>query len=168
MCLHWERHQDPLFFLARQQLELRVKVVKRVNIGSWRLLGQVWQTSLETLRRTKHRWQVVKGPLAACQAMLLDHGWLPDEVDKWHDPAGACWHVDYACPFAVGRLWEALAESIAREQWRRVAESPQFTGVAKGVDFTAPKRTLKQALVAEVTAEPPAASVLFCKGTSSS
>ena len=40
--------------------------------------------------------------------MLLDHGWLPDEVDKWHDPAGACWHVDYACPFAVGRLWEAL------------------------------------------------------------
>ena len=100
--------------------------------------------------------------------MLLDHGWLPDEVDKWHDPAGACWHVDYACPFAVGRLWEALAESIAREQWRRVGESPQFTGIAKGVDFTAPKRMLKQALVAEVTAEPPAASVLFCKGTSSS
>ena len=55
--------------------------------------------------------------------MLLDHGWLPDEVDKWHDPAGACWHVDYACPFAVGRPWEALAESIAREQWRRVGES---------------------------------------------
>ena len=88
MCLHWERHQDPLFFLARQQLELRVKLVKRVNIGSWQLLGQVWQTSLETLRRTKHGWQVVKGPLAACQAMLLDHGWLPDEVDKWHDSAG--------------------------------------------------------------------------------
>ena len=81
--------------------------------------------------------------------MLLDHGWLPDEVDKWHDPAGACWHVDYACPFAVGRLWEALAESIAREQWRRVGESPQFTGIAKGADFTAPKRMLKQALVAE-------------------
>ena len=77
--------------------------------------------------------------------MLLDHDWLPDEVDKWHDPAGVSWHVDYACPFAVGRLWEALAESIAREQWRRVGESAQFTGVAKGVDFTVPKRILKQA-----------------------
>ena len=79
--LHWGHHRIPLFFLAQQQFELWIELVSCAQIGSWRLLGQVLQTSLDMLRKAKHRWQVVKGSLAACQAMLLGHGWSLDAID---------------------------------------------------------------------------------------
>ncbi|OLP81585.1 hypothetical protein AK812_SmicGene37862 [Symbiodinium microadriaticum] len=133
MSLHWERDQDPLFYLAKQQLQLWMRLAGNAKICTRRFLETVWQQSLCVLSRAKHRWQVVKGPLAAFQALLLDHGWNPLAVDRWLDPHGRNWQFDYACPFALSFIWQALAESIAEEQWHKVSESSLFEGVANGV-----------------------------------
>ena len=46
----------------------------------------------------------LEGPLAAFQALLLDHGWIPLAVDRWLDPRGREWQVDYAITPALLHL----------------------------------------------------------------
>ena len=58
MSLHWERDQDPLFYLAKQQLQLWMRLAGSAKICARSFFETVWQQSLSVLRLAKHRWKV--------------------------------------------------------------------------------------------------------------
>ena len=81
MRLNWAVHQDPLNFVTKQQVELWFRLYCSYPSDARGLLSMAWTQTVERLNVTKSRWQVVKGPLAATVAILLDLGWTPLKVD---------------------------------------------------------------------------------------
>ena len=144
MRLDWAVHQDPLNFVTKQQVELWFRLCCSYLSDARGLLSMAWTQTVERLNVAKSRWQVVKGPLAAMVAILLDLGWTPLKVDLWVKPTGEQYAVDYANALAVAQAWDHLSKSLEDLQWQLVANNSACQGVAQGVDFTVPKKLLKQ------------------------
>ena len=104
----------------------------------------LWQKTLERLQQATVRWQIVKGPMAALIATLLDIGWQPLQLDLWLMPDGTELAVDYDDGLAAALVWEKVEETLDRHHWQLVANSTPFKGVEHGLDFTVPKRLIKQ------------------------
>ena len=81
MRMAWAQHQDPLNFIFRQQVELWFRLFRCFPKDGQYLLKIAWQQTLERLQGAESKWQVVKGPLAALQASLLDVGRRPLQHD---------------------------------------------------------------------------------------
>ena len=47
---------------------------------------------------SKQPWTILKGPMAATQAVLLGSGWDASRFDTWFDHDGCQWHVGLSRP----------------------------------------------------------------------
>jgi len=61
-------------------------------------LAKAWEQSWTELLGVSHRWKIVKGPLAATQAVLMDVGWTACQRDSWMDDLGFACHIDASDP----------------------------------------------------------------------
>ena len=71
------------------------------------VIGQVWE-SLRDKLEGETRWMKVKGPIGAVVATLYSAGWTLGQPDKWQDPEGETWAIDYNSPEVIGDLQEAI------------------------------------------------------------
>lgn len=79
-------HQEPDYGAFMDQ----VKTYRRFY-GNWpEHLGQdlerAWHVHHTRLQQAKHPWQVAKGPVAALQCYLLEHGWTVESHQEWTKP----------------------------------------------------------------------------------
>ena len=69
-----KKHPDPGDSIVAQHVHTIWKIYHSFDEAKQHLFKSSWNLSLSTLLRAKYKWQVVKGPLQALQAYLLDYG----------------------------------------------------------------------------------------------
>ena len=110
---------DPHLYCRRQLFENWLYILDTLGEDD-RALQLAWKKTVDTLTTTKHRWQRVKGTMAAVVATLLDLQWQPRAADAWADSDGE--------EFALrrcdrGRLLEYALKGAAEEAvWRRASQ----------------------------------------------
>ena len=92
MLIHSEPRDDPFFRMRLEQLKMWVEVVRRCGSVACTALAKAWALGWKELENAPHRWKLVKGPLAATQAMLMDVHWNCQQFDKWVDDMGVLWN----------------------------------------------------------------------------
>ena len=83
---------------------------------------------------------MVKGPLAATVAYLLDLGWQPRDSDEWLDTRGTR-HTMYTPQQECGVL-DLLQQTYQEEVDRRIATSLAAPELKGGIDWTVGRKLL--------------------------
>ena len=99
-----------------QQVEAWFQLKKRWA-GKEDLLERTWGLTVQKLEAASSRWQMVKSPLAATVAYLLDLGWQPR--DSWLDTQGTR-HTMYT-PQQECHVLDFLQQTYQEEVDRRIA-----------------------------------------------
>ena len=148
MQIHSDSHDDPFFRLRLEQLKIWVEIVRRCGAIACTALAKAWEASWIELKGVKHRWMIVKGPMAATQAVLMDVGWIAACLDSWVDDCGNVWSLDYCNHGMFAQLELGFVRSLRRRQ--NLVMSAQFfgEGIASGLDVAFHRR-----LFAHVSAE---------------
>jgi hypothetical protein len=147
---------DPYFRVRLEQLKLWLELVRRCGVLASSALAKAWEQSWKELLGVSHRWKIVKGPLAATQAVLMDVGWTACQLDSWMDDLGFAWHIDASDPCLLARIELGFIASLKRRQC--VLMSQQFfgQGLESGLDVVLHKRLLDsgsgRAVVADLVA----------------
>ena len=81
-----------------EQLKLWLELVRCCGVLASSALAKAWEQSWTELLGVSHRWKIVKGPLAATQAVLMDVGWTACQLDSWMDELGFACHIDASDP----------------------------------------------------------------------
>ena len=142
MQLHASPLEDPYFRLRLEQLKLWLEMVRRCGVIACSALARAWRQSWQELVYARYRWMIVKGPLAATQAVLMDVGWNACEFDVWTDDRGTDWRMDFSDPCLYARLELGFLASLKRRQG--IVMSQQFFGhgLQSGLDVVLHKRLL--------------------------
>ena len=93
------------------------------------LVRSLWAKQIPRLSGNR-RWSLVKGPMRAAIATLLDLGWRPVGPDYWLEPrpSDMVWQkIGFG---DLTRFLEAINESAMREHWRHAAEHEGGRGLA--------------------------------------
>jgi len=148
MQIHCDSHDDPFFRLRLEQLKIWVEIVRRCGAIACTALAKAWEASWIELKGAKHRWMIVKGPMAATQAVLMDVGWIAACLDSWVDDCGNVWSLAYCNHGMFTQLELGFVRSLRRRQ--NLVMSAQFfgEGIASGLDVAFHRR-----LFAHVSAE---------------
>jgi hypothetical protein len=104
-----------------------------------------WKEILQYLLPTTTRWKRAAGPLTGVIATLLDSNWYPSSSDKWLDPTGDTWNLDYSSPLLHGGFREIYFEHTQARTWMEASKHAFGKGAESGVDFTSIKQTLTRA-----------------------
>ena len=93
-------------------------------------IAKVWSQGLKNVGKPDCRWNQVRSPMTALQAMLLDHDWLPIRMELWRDPEGCLWQLDikHSRAFLV-----EFRLSLEAASWREAAKHIDSSGCEKGV-----------------------------------
>ena len=134
-----DRYQDPGRTLMVQQVEAWFQLKKRWT-GKEDLLERTWGLTVQKLEEASSRWQMVKGPLAATVAYLLDLGWQPRDSDEWLDTRGAR-HTMHT-PQQECRVLDLLQQTYQEEVDRRIATGIAAPELKGGVDWTVGRKLL--------------------------
>ena len=86
------------------------------------------------------RWQMVRGPLAATVAYLLDMGWQPRGSDEWLDTHGTK-HTIHT-PQQECRVLDLLQQTYQKEVNHRIATGLAAPELQEGVDWTVGRKLL--------------------------
>ena len=81
-------------------------------------LQKSWQVHTQLLDSVKHPWQHAKGPIAALQCYLREHGWTHESFDQWSKPGHnglPTWEIN------ITDLWNSIHTQLKEtEKWERV------------------------------------------------
>ena len=122
-----------------QQIEAWFQLKKRW-IGKEDLLKRTWGLTVQHLEEANNRWQMLRGPLGATVAYLLDLGWQPRGSDEWLDTKGAR-HTMHTPQQECGVL-DLLQQTYQKEVNRRIATSLTAPELQDGVDWTVGRKLL--------------------------
>ena len=144
LAAHRLHHKDPGLTLAVDNI---VDCVAALIQSPEKLTAIAWERALDNLSGS-HRWAYVRGPLSSMIATLLDFHWAPEAYNKWYDPTGRAWHIDYSAPNLVSMVREVLTHFFTKKFWD---DTHQFYPMCNGTpDLTYPwdafKRFQKQGL----------------------
>jgi len=104
MATHRLHYKDPALTLAIDNI---LDCVIAIAQSPLKLTAIAWNRTMDNLS-TNHRWAHVKGPLSSMMATLIDFNWAPEEYDKWYDPSGKVWNIDYSAPNLASMVREVL------------------------------------------------------------
>ena len=85
----------------------------------------------------------VKGPIGAVVATLYSAGWKPEKPDKWQDPEGDTWAIDYDSPEVTGDIQEAIDQHYDKKMLEKTAKHHCGSGLQQGGDFTVVRKHLR-------------------------
>ena len=120
-----KQHRDPDYGAFEDQVRLY-----RRFFGNWpehlaRDLEKAWNFQKEKLRAAKHPWQHAKGPVAALQCYLMEHGRQCDRYDEWTKPGH---NGEPECRLNMHADWFFLKQELARaKKWETVMKVSQRT-----------------------------------------
>ena len=134
-----DRYQDPGRTMMVQQVEAWFQLKKRW-VGKEELLERTWGLTVHRLEEASSRWQMVRGPLAATVAYLLDMGWQPRGSDEWLDTHGTK-HTIHT-PQQEGRVLDLLQQTYQKEVNHRIATGLAAPELQEGVDWTVGRKLL--------------------------
>ena len=89
-----------------------------------------WSASLE---RVKKGWNLVRGPLAAFQASIMDIGWSCPSISSLVEPNGDEWALQDAGTAPPSCLLDALEATVEASSWERAARHLDGLGSEAGV-----------------------------------
>eukprot|EP00959_Pyramimonas_sp_CCMP1952_P196451 4107480-Pyramimonas_sp.AAC.1 len=102
-------NDDPIFRLRVEQLTLLTDVWESLPPGIPAGARRAWSRYAEVLdqKPAAKRWRLVKGPIAAVCATVLDPGWIPRAIDIWEVPGSSDirlgWGVEHGVDFTAFR-----------------------------------------------------------------
>ncbi len=132
---------DPHLLCRRQLFDNWLYILDALQEDD-RALQLAWKKTVANLTSAKHRWQRVKGTMAAVIATLLDLQWQPTAAYVWTDSDGEQFEL-LRCDRE--RLMEFALRGAAEEAtWKRASRWHLGGGLAGGVDFTIVRRHLRQ------------------------
>ena len=134
-----DRYQDPGRTMMVQQVEAWFQLKKRW-VGKEELLERTWGLTVQRLEEASSRWQMVRGPLAATVAYLLDMGWQPRGSDEWLDTHGTK-HTRHT-PQQECRVLDLLQQTYQKEVNHRIATGLAAPELQEGVDWTVGRKLL--------------------------
>ena len=123
------QHRDPDYGAFEDQVRLY-----RRFYGNWpEHLGRAWQVHRrERLQQVKYPWQHAKGPVAALQCYLHEHGWNYESHTEWTKPGHngqpefrLNMHADWFFlkqELARARRWETVMKINQRSQLSEVQQ----------------------------------------------
>lgn len=114
-----ERHRGPVygaFFV--DQVRLYRRFFENWPEELQRDLEKAWKIHKEKLAGVAHPWQRAKGPAAALQCYLQEHGWSYEQHDEWTKP-GHNGEPDFKLSMRAD--WFFLKQELARaRKWETV------------------------------------------------
>ena len=150
MAINCSHDQDPLYRLRVEQVKMWVEIVKRSGVLALHALTTAWELSWNELLEVKHRWMVVKGPMAATQAVLMDLGWTAYALDKWMDPQFKLWELNYGDVSLPCELETKIVCSIQRLEGRVIDSQLCCHHVGGSLDLQFHKSLLRKSSATEM------------------
>ena len=86
---------------------------------------------------------MVKGPMAAMIATLLEEGWEPEGPLTWTDPDGNPWQMHLDIPNLGLQVRKQIAHHAAQRQWKLAGRHFLAQGIEQGVDLRSFKQELR-------------------------
>lgn len=109
------RHRDPDYAAFEDQIKVYKKFFGNRPEALHQDLEKAWQ---HRLQEVKHPWQHAKGPVAALQCYLMEHGWNFEKYDEWTKPGH---NGEPDCKLSMHAEWFFLEQEVARAQrWETV------------------------------------------------
>jgi ribonuclease HI len=140
LLMHNFHQKDPLLTMTVDNVVAMVEAI--IQQAGPTLVHKQTFVELVANMPADHRWSKVCGPMSSGIATLLDMGWTLHGIDKWQDPEGVVWQLDFSDPMAVDVVKEILNSHVYRHIWGKFA-SKHFAGLSEQPDLTA-YRSLKK------------------------
>ena len=105
-------------------------------------LEQAWAEIYYQLSQKQHPWYVVKGPMAATIAYMLEWRWQVHDIHRWHRPSGPYLvetEIDFQDPW--WKLERALLQEAKAQRTARLASKEHHQHLVAGLDWMVPTST---------------------------
>ena len=142
--LSWLGSGDPLFKIILEHWNMLQECVSR-NLPASRLIRRTWSVSWQKLARSPHRWKLAAGPIAAMQCYLMDMGLDAPTMDEWKKE-GITINLAWGSPRVGVDVKEKLHQAMLADRWERINRQEGASGTAGGIDWTVPRRMLKESV----------------------
>ena len=148
---------DPMCKMVLEHWNMLVECVVR-NLPSTELVRRTWAASWARLSNSKRRWGLAAGPIAAMQCYLMDLGFQAPDMSVWRRGDFVI-RLNWGDPSTRTHVSDRLRMVMCKDRWHRVASQESASGVEQGIDWTIPRKLLKQAAKHLLVA-----SGLLCQG----
>ena len=142
--LSWMGSGDPLCKIILEHWSMLQECVAR-NRPATSLIRRTWAVSWRKLSRSPHRWKIAAGPISAMQCYLMDMGFEAPTMDEWKKP-GANINLTWGSPHVGKEVREQLNHAMLADRWERISCQENATGTAEGIDWTVPRKMLKETI----------------------
>ena len=122
---------DPLFKLVLEHWKMLQECVERDKPAAG-LIRRTWEVTWNKLTRSKQRWSVAAGPIAAMQCYLADMGFDAHSMSEWTRP-GCTIALPWGQPGGGQTTGKQLHAALLQDRWQRVSR--------KGVETRRPEST---------------------------
>ena len=134
---------DPMCKLVLEHWNMLAECVVR-NIPSADLIRRTWAASWARLSNGKRRWGLATGPIAAMQCYLMDLGFQAPDMSVWRRDDFVI-KLKWGDPSTGTHVSNRLKMVLCEDRWQRIANQESAAGVEQGIDWTVPRKLLKQA-----------------------
>ena len=125
------------------------------------LIRRTWAASQARLSTGKRRWALAAGPIAAMQCYLMDLGFQVPDMTVWRRGDFET-KLIWGDPSTRTHVSDRLKMAMCKDRWQRIANQESAAGVEQGIDWTIPRKLLKQAAKRPLVAS---GLRMLCQGT---
>ena len=133
---------DPLFKLVLEHWKMLQECVERDKPAAG-LIRRTWEVTWNKLTRSKQRWSVAAGPIAAMQSYLADMGFDAHSMSEWTRP-GCTIALPWGQPGGGQTTGRQLHAALLQDRWQRIAAQEDAQGASDGLDWTVARKMLKE------------------------
>ena len=133
---------DPLFKLVLEHWKMLQECVERDKPAAG-LIRRTWEVTWNKLTRSKQRWSVAAGPIAAMQCYLADMGFDAHSMSEWTRP-GCTIALPWGQPGGGQTTGKQLHAALLQDRWQRIAAQEDAQGASDGLDWTVARKMLKE------------------------
>ena len=136
---------DPGVRLRVEAIVLWTKLARKLPEPKRASLSRAWSRALAAFRKLdgKSPWKLVKGPMAATIATLLDTGWGRCNPTLWKDERGDEWDISRK-DVSYGELRARVGEAAMTFYWKKAVTSRHGQDLAAGADLTVANRLMRE------------------------
>ena len=132
-------HADPRVSIPVEQLKSWMSMWARASKTTRRVVERQWAKAYRIIAASKNRWMMVRGPISATIATVLDIGMKPVAPCRWmtqdgvsfsnfdHEPGISCFHV-----------LDHMQSILEKKQWKAAGSHFNGEGLQDGIPSLTP------------------------------
>ena len=132
-------HPDPRVAIPMEQISAWVGMWDRAAASTRNLIGRMWVKAYRIQAKAKNRWLMVRGPISATIASLIDLGFKPVSPTRWVTPDGiSLTNFDHEPGISHHRVLDYIQQLLELKQWTAASKHHNGSGLEGGLPSLGP------------------------------